>query len=153
EVERNSIPTKHLKFRAARSEMEPNKAMKLPGQGRAFAPRAPRLVSRDNQSLMKAMRFLPATAAVLTFLANQTSGAPMAWPPNHYQGSLTERNAPASGLYDFEIRLFDAGTNGNSIGIVLCNSEPVESGLFTLALNWPDPIVFDGESRWLELSV
>jgi hypothetical protein len=102
---------------------------------------------------MKAMQFLPATMAVLTFLANQISGAPMDWPPNHYQGSLSESNALASGLYDFEIRLFDAGTNGDSIGIVLCNAEPIENGLFTLALNWPDPIIFNGESRWLELAV
>src|SRR5215813_12444034 len=107
---------------------------------------------------MKAMRFLPTTAAMLTFLANQASGAPIAWPPNHYQGSLTESNAPASGLYEIETRIYDDGTNGNLIAIQ-CDGFLVANGVFTIPLDFAaaNPLngtnIFNGEPRWLELAV
>jgi hypothetical protein len=74
-----------------------------------------------------------------------------------YQGYLTVSNAPANGLYSFEVRLFDAETNGNLVAVPQQGpgSTAVVNGLFTLQVSLP--VVPDGsfniDPRWMELIV
>lgn len=70
-----------------------------------------------------------------------------------YQGRLTDGNGGANGVYDLQFALFDSGTNGMRIGPILTNTAiSVSNGIFTTSLDF-GPGVFDGEMRWLEVSV
>lgn len=73
-----------------------------------------------------------------------------------YQGVLKTFDDPASGLYDFKFRLFDAVTAGNrvpnSTTEVSANAVPVSNGLFTTRLDFGSA-PFDGSRRWLEMDV
>jgi hypothetical protein len=67
-----------------------------------------------------------------------------------YQGRLTDSGAPAEGDYDFQFKLFD--DQGNQVGATLTRDDiPVRDGMFTLSLDFGE--VFDGQGRWLEVSV
>jgi hypothetical protein len=71
-----------------------------------------------------------------------------------YQGQLSESNAPANGLYEMDVRLFDSESNGSPVALQ-CTQVPVNNGLFTLNVaftNFP-PSLFNGSSRWLEVAV
>jgi hypothetical protein len=71
----------------------------------------------------------------------------------NYQGRLAQNNQAANGLYDFQLRLADAGTNGNYLGALLTrNAVPVTNGVFQLSLHFGDD-VFNGSARWLEIAV
>ena len=66
-----------------------------------------------------------------------------------YQGQLSSSNAPATGLYDFRFRLFDANTN--LVAGPLTNSPAgVTNGFFIATLDFGSA-VFDGSGRWLEV--
>jgi hypothetical protein len=69
-----------------------------------------------------------------------------------YQGQLKEGGAPASGLYDFEFRLFDLAAGGAQQGsAVPKNDVLVESGFITVDLDFSAG--FDGNRRWLDVRV
>ena len=48
-----------------------------------------------------------------------------------YQGKLADAGAPANGSYQFECKLFDAGTAGNQIGSSQTVVALVQNGIFT----------------------
>ena len=69
-----------------------------------------------------------------------------------YQGRLNDGSNPASGTYDLEFAIYDAGTNGNQIGTTLTNSATsVSNGLFIATLDFGE--VFNGQNCWLDISV
>lgn len=69
-----------------------------------------------------------------------------------YQGQLKQGGAPADGLFDLQLTLWDDPLGGARVGPALTKlNVPVARGLFTLELDFGD--VFDGGARWLELSV
>src|SRR5256885_259503 len=70
-----------------------------------------------------------------------------------YQGRLTDKGAPASGLYDLSFGLFDAESGGIQIGNTLTgNGVSVTKGLFVLSLDF-GAAPFNGADRWLEIGV
>ncbi len=72
-----------------------------------------------------------------------------------YQGRLTEAGSQASGLFDFEFRLFDreeAGAGARHGPIVSLQGVPATNGLFTVSLDFGAD-AFDGTPRFLEISV
>ena len=69
-----------------------------------------------------------------------------------YQGRLTDGDAPARGLYDFEFTLYDALKDGTQFGPrVTQNDIEVTNGLFTVILDFG--AVFSGTKRWLQIGV
>jgi hypothetical protein len=69
-----------------------------------------------------------------------------------YQGNLSASGHPASGSFDLTFTLFNAATNGTSIGTPISVSQfPVVAGLFTIDLDFPG--AFTGQQLWLEVSV
>lgn len=70
-----------------------------------------------------------------------------------YQGRLKSSNAPASGLYDFQITVFNAPTSGSTIaGPLTISAVAVTNGLFTLTPDFGSG-VFTGDARWLDVAV
>jgi hypothetical protein len=70
-----------------------------------------------------------------------------------YQGRLIDGNGAADGVYDLQLKLFDANTAGNQQGITIdVNEVYVNDGYFTVELDFGS-LVFGGEARWLETSV
>src|SRR6185503_12153612 len=70
-----------------------------------------------------------------------------------YQGRLATGGDAANGVYDFDFRLFASETNGTAIGsTVSTNAVPVTNGLFAVLLDF-GAAPFNGQSRWLEISV
>jgi hypothetical protein len=70
-----------------------------------------------------------------------------------YQGRLKSSSTPATGLYDFQLTIFDASASGSTIaGPLTISAVAVTNGLFTLT---PDfgANVFTGDSRWLDIAV
>jgi len=70
-----------------------------------------------------------------------------------YQGFLKSGGSPANGAYDFEFRLYDAETNGAQVGsLVAQNDVTVSYGLFVATLDFGAD-AFNGDARWLDISV
>lgn len=70
-----------------------------------------------------------------------------------YQGRLSQAGEPCTGAYDLQFALYDASEGGNAVGqTLLLTNVSVTDGLFTAVLDF-GPEVFDGEARWLEISV
>jgi hypothetical protein len=69
-----------------------------------------------------------------------------------FQGHLTDNGDLANGLYDFRFELFDADTNGASLGIGTRPATEVTNGIFTVTLGFGAGFD-DGEDRWLEIGV
>jgi hypothetical protein len=70
-----------------------------------------------------------------------------------YQGHLIEANGPADGLHDFEFKVYDANFAGTQKGDTIdVNALDVVDGYFTVLLDFGGK-VFDGDARWLEISV
>ncbi len=70
-----------------------------------------------------------------------------------YQGFLTEQGAPATGVYDFQFRLFTSTNNLSlPLGSTLVGDAGVTNGLFTVQLDFGAG-AFTGGSRWLEIAV
>lgn len=69
-----------------------------------------------------------------------------------YQGKLTDGGNPANGVYDFQFRLGDAPVLGLLLGTVVVEDVTVADGLFTVTLDF-GANVFDGDERWLDISV
>jgi hypothetical protein len=54
-----------------------------------------------------------------------------------YQGRLEDAGAPANGLHDLRLRLFDSAVGGSQVGTTLCvNNVDVVDGLFTVQLDF-----------------
>ena len=69
-----------------------------------------------------------------------------------YQGKLNDLGEPGDGEYGFRLELYDAAVEGNQVGgTIFLPSIPVVGGYFTLEPDFGD--VFDGQARWLEISV
>ena len=90
-------------------------------------------------------------AAVLLGLA-VTTGLQAQTTAFTYQGILTEQGMPATGFYDLSFALFDAETNGVSLGAVTASATTVSQGLFTVTLDF-GAAVFDGTELWLQVGV
>ena len=70
-----------------------------------------------------------------------------------YQGRLVDDGNPASGVYDFKFRLFDAASGGSLIGVAQSVDDlTVSDGLFTADLDFGAGAM-DGQARWLEIDV
>ncbi len=69
-----------------------------------------------------------------------------------YQGYLTDGDAPANGVYDFEFMLFDSDVEGILLGTFYADDENVADGLFRVQIDFGSG-VFDGDARWLEIGV
>ena len=71
-----------------------------------------------------------------------------------YQGRLVDGGRAATGLYDFNVSLYDApsGLANPLAGPVAISAVSVQNGLFHLPLNFGSQ-VFVQDSRWLEISV
>jgi len=71
-----------------------------------------------------------------------------------YQGRLMDANLPADEIYDFRFKLFDELSDGNQVGIdVNAPDVDVIDGYFTVALDFNDVGVFNGDARWLDIGV
>lgn len=71
-----------------------------------------------------------------------------------YQGRLADTNGPATGLFDISFNLFNASTAGGTVAPAINRaSVPVTNGLFTVVLEFAGVNIFDGNDRWLSLSV
>ena len=75
-----------------------------------------------------------------------------------YQGQLLDSGVPKNGNADLVFKLFDAASGGNQAGITItANAVPLADGRFTIELDFTNggviPGVFDGNDRWLEISV
>ena len=70
-----------------------------------------------------------------------------------YQGRLDDGGSAASGLYDFQFRLYDAPAAGTQINNTLSiNAVSVGNGLFTVQLDFGAD-AFGGGARWLQIGV
>jgi hypothetical protein len=93
--------------------------------------------------------------SLMVWLVGPAEAEPMgtAWT---YQGRLMDANEPADGLYDFEFRLFsDPNLNSYQVqvgDVVEINDLDLIDGYFTVELDFGSD-VFDGDARWLEISV
>ncbi|QOJ14760.1 MAG: tail fiber domain-containing protein [Planctomycetia bacterium] len=69
-----------------------------------------------------------------------------------YQGRLDDGGAPANGSFDLRFRLFDDAAGGAQIGATICaDNVAVAAGTFATPLDFGS--TFDGNARWLEVSV
>jgi hypothetical protein len=98
------------------------------------------------------------SSLLVTMLAVACAAAATAWAgvtplgtAFTYQGQLQESGQPASGLYDFQVCLFDSPSEAASL---VCAPDfedvPVDNGLFTLTLDF-GAASFAGQTRYLEL--
>lgn len=70
-----------------------------------------------------------------------------------YQGRFMDSNSPADGTYDFEYKLYDALMLGTQLGNAIDKDNlEVIDGYFTTELDFGSG-VFNGEARWLEISI
>jgi hypothetical protein len=67
-----------------------------------------------------------------------------------YQGQLRQGGAAVSGSCDMAFRLYDNPSGGNSIGSPITTTTTINSGLFTVALNFGSN-AFQGAARWLDI--
>ncbi|HZE22174.1 MAG TPA: hypothetical protein VE082_08980, partial [Desulfobaccales bacterium] len=69
-----------------------------------------------------------------------------------YQGQLQDGGHPANGSYDFRFILYDAGTDGNQVGVTLEKGDlAVSQGIFSTVLDFGNP--YNGQLLWLEVAV
>lgn len=88
--------------------------------------------------------------AALSALPLAASAAPLG-PAFSYQGFLRDGSQPASGLYDFQVCVYEATSGGAPLNCAPdFNEVPVQGGDFALALNFP-AATFLGEERFLEV--
>jgi hypothetical protein len=113
-------------------------------------------IFRERRVSMETRRVLlnVAILVIATCLAGVSYAEPMGTAFT-YQGSLTDANSPAEGLYDFEFELFDQDAGGNQYGNTVTKDEvDVIDGYFMVLLDFVnDANVFDGDARWLQIGV
>ena len=94
-------------------------------------------------------------SGVVTVTRAQTDRAPEATLGSAitYQGYLTDNNAPANGIYDFQFRLFDSATGGSQAGAtVTVEDVTVTNGLFIAQIDF-GTAVWQGQARYLDVGV
>jgi hypothetical protein len=69
-----------------------------------------------------------------------------------YQGRLADNGAPATGLYDLQAVLFDDAAAGAPLGTNIFQGLFASNGLYLATLDFGSA-AFNGDARWLELSV
>ena len=70
-----------------------------------------------------------------------------------YQGRLNDGARPATGLYEFNFKVFDVEAGGLALtNTVVRNAVPTTNGVFSVSLDFGAG-VFTGAARWLEISV
>lgn len=70
-----------------------------------------------------------------------------------YQGRLADRSRSVNGSFDVSFSLFPTATGGTRIGPILSfPATSITNGLFTLSIDFGQG-AFDGQDRWIELSV
>ncbi len=70
-----------------------------------------------------------------------------------YQGLLKSAGGAVNGSVDLQFKLFDAAAAGNQVGSTLAsNAVVVVDGVFTSSLDF-GALAYNGEERWLEISV
>jgi hypothetical protein len=90
---------------------------------------------------------------LILLLFNSTQAVPVSTAFT-YQGRLTENGQPAEGVYDLQFRLFDAVTGGSQVGVAVIRGDiTVTKGLFTVSDVDFGSGIFNGEARWIEISV
>lgn len=99
------------------------------------------------------MKHSPTLVGILLLaLAGSLQAAPLGTAFN-YQGKLSDGTTGATGLFDFQFAVYDAATLGSQVGPTLNQSAvPVTNGLFLATLDF-GPGMFDGNARWLAVSV
>jgi len=73
-----------------------------------------------------------------------------------YQGQVKVGGVPLTGTADLQFTLFNASTGGAAIGSQTVSNVTVDNGLFTVTLNAAGELgaaAFDGNARWMEISV
>jgi len=96
--------------------------------------------------MIKMMAALVALAGLCVSAAAQTDTT------FAYQGSLSQNGAPANGLYDIELGLWNAANAGTLLDSAVYEDVHVADGLFTVQLDF-GASAFDNSARWLELTV
>ena len=70
-----------------------------------------------------------------------------------YQGQLKESGIPVNGTFDFEFKLWNAPSGGETVGwTIVIRGHDVVDGLFTVPLDFGSA-VFTGGARWLGVGV
>lgn len=98
------------------------------------------------------------TTALLALSSGLTLAAPLG-PAFTYQGRLEVAGQPANGYYDVRFALYAGSVGGSPLNSSSAGSAvrtnlatPVSNGLFTVPLGF-GPDLFNGDARWLQLSV
>ncbi|MHC4460715.1 MAG: tail fiber domain-containing protein [Planctomycetota bacterium] len=100
----------------------------------------------------KMLTILVLALGLVVCTANVSEAAPMGTAFT-YQSRLIDANAPAEGLYDFQLKLYDNPADGNQFGSTIdINDLDVIEGFFTVYLDF-GPDIFTGSARWLETTV
>ncbi len=98
-------------------------------------------------------KFLVSSLAMVLCWAASTFAAPINYTIT-YQGRLLDANLVADGFYDFQFSLHDANIGGSQIGSDINTPNlDVFDGYFTAELTLDDVNAFNGDTRWLEISV
>ncbi len=100
-----------------------------------------------------ALLLLSAGSAIAEETGPQAPAAPLG-SAFTYQGRLFDDGVPASVPHDFTFSLWDALSGGSQVGTAMppVNDLPVSDGYFTAVLDF-GANAFDGQARWLEVSV
>lgn len=69
-----------------------------------------------------------------------------------YNGRLSDNSSPANGNFQFEFKLYDVAAGGTPLATVTGVNAAVSNGVFNVNLDF-GAIVFDGNSRYLEIGV
>lgn len=103
-----------------------------------------------NNYLSRPRPALLGMALLLILSASSWAASPTAFT---YQGRLNADGGAANGQYDFEFRLFAAGTNGTALaGPSNASGVTVTNGAFLAVIDFGSG-AFTGEGRWLEIAV
>lgn len=101
---------------------------------------------------VKSFRTLMAPALLLALSCPSPVAAAPLGSAFSYQGELRDAGAPANGLFDLELCLFDQFAGASALACVSAADVPVENGLFSTAVDFGSS-AFVGEQRFLELRV
>ena len=69
-----------------------------------------------------------------------------------YQGRFNDNGEPANGVYDIQVKIFDADTVGNTLITRTFNDQTITNGLFTVEIPTEEPPgtpLFTGAPRWI----
>jgi len=95
------------------------------------------------------MNRLALSAAALMAAASFASAIGTSWT---YQGTLLDSGAPANGVYDVQVQLYDAPAGGTLLGTIGFNNANIVKGTFTAELDFGSAFN-DGQDRWLAIGI